>query len=91
MAVDFTTIFADTPEVPFDPCAAYAALRPAYMEMRLKGQAQKVMFRDRELWFHKADISSWHEVMNDLERQCREKRGLPGRRFAITAGYRRPS
>lgn len=90
MAIDFATIFADTPEAPFDPCAALAALRPAYMEMRLSGQPQKIMFRDREVWFHKPDLTAWTETMNDLERQCREKKGLPSRRFAITAGYRSP-
>lgn len=89
MAIDFKTIFADTAEAPFDPCAAYAALRPSFMEVRLSGLPQKIMFRDREVWFHKTDLSAWTDVMNDLERQCREKRGLPSRRFAITAGYRR--
>lgn len=88
MAINFDLIFADTPEAPFDPCAAYALLRPAYMQVRLSGQPQKILFRDRELWFHKPDLSAWDSVMNDLERQCREKQGLPGRRFAITGGYR---
>lgn len=83
MAVDFTAIFAE----PFDPCVAHSALRPAYMKMRLEGQPQKIMFRDREVWFHKPDLAAWTDVMNDLERQCREKKGLPPRRFAITAGY----
>lgn len=90
MAIDFNIIFADQPGAPFDPCAAYNALRPGYMEARLTGQPQKIMFRDREVWFHKPDMSGWHDVMNDLERQCREKQGLPVRRFAITAGYRQP-
>lgn len=88
MAINFDVIFADAPDAPFDPCAALAILRPAYMKMRLEGQPQKIMFRDREVWFNKPDLSQWDTVMNDLERQCREKKGLPGRRFAISAGYR---
>lgn len=90
MAINFDVIFASTDEAPFDPCAAYQALFPAFMKVKLEGQPQKIMFRDREVWFHKPDLASWTEVMTDLERQCREKQGLPARRFAVTAGYRRP-
>lgn len=87
MAIDFDVIFGGDP---FDPCAARQALFPAYMKARLAPGPQKIMFRDREVWFHKQDLDQCAEVMRDLERQCRAKCGQPSGRFAISAGYRYP-
>lgn len=86
MAIDFEAIFGG---VDYDPCAALAALRPAYMQLVAGASTQKVTFRDRDVWFHKGEVSALRAVIAQLESECAEKNGTPRRRFAITAGARR--
>lgn len=86
MAIDFEAIFG---VADYDPCAAAAALRPAYMRLISGASEQKITFRDRDVWFHKGDIPSMRSMLAQLESECAAKNGQPGRRFAITAGTRK--
>lgn len=86
MAIDYQALFGGDD---YDPCEALKQLRPAYMQLKMNGQAQKVRFRDRELWYHKPDLSAMGALIQELESECRAKNGLPPRRFAIKAGYGR--
>lgn len=84
MAIDYTIFAAE----PYDPCAALAAIRPIYMQMRIEGTVKRIKFRDRDTEFQPADLSSIVELIAQLESDCAEKSGGQKRRFAITAGAR---
>ena len=52
MAVDYEAIFGGET---YDPCAALAALRPAYMRLRAEKSVARVTFRERTVEYHRAD------------------------------------
>lgn len=87
MAIDYEALFGIAE---YDPCAALAALRPAYMRMVAGETTQKVTFRDRDAWFHKGDINAFRALIEQMESECAAKNGVTiRRRMAITGGYRR--
>lgn len=87
MAIDYEALFGGAT---YDPCAALAALRPAYMRMVAGETTQKVTFRDRDAWFHKGDINALRALIEQMESECAAKNGVTiRRRMAITGGYRR--
>ncbi len=87
MAIDYEALFG---VAEYDPCAALQALRPAYMRMVAGETMQKVTFRDRDAWFHKADIGAFRALVEQLENECAIKNGVTiRRRMAITGGFRR--
>lgn len=87
MAINYEAIFGVEA---YDPCLAAQALRPAYMRMMAGESEQKIVFRDRDVWFHKGDIDALRALLSQLESECAAKNGVTvRRRMAITAGYRR--
>lgn len=85
MAIDYDALFGSAE---YDPCAALAALRPAYMKLRVEGGVQRVTFRDRTVEMSKPDMASLGALIAQLESQCAAKSGRGPSRFAITAGGR---
>lgn len=81
MAIDYSIFAAE----PFDPCAALAVLRPAYMQMIAEGGVKRIKFRDRDTEFQPADAKAMLSLIQQLEADCASVSGRPGRRFAITA------
>lgn len=77
-----------------DPCARAAALSEAYFTL-VKGGVSMIRVRaaggEREVRYHKAEMTSLRLEMQRAEDECRAQQGLPPltRRFAITAGSRR--
>jgi hypothetical protein len=85
VAIDYDTLFGGQD---YDPCAALAALRPAYMRLSVGGQVTEITFRDRTTKFSAGDFSALGAIIAQLESECAAKQGRRPRRFAITAGYR---
>lgn len=85
MAIDYEAIFGVDN---YDPCAALRAMRPAYMRLLAGESEQKITFRDRDLWLYRGDVTQLKALISQLESECAAKSGLPGKRFAITAGSR---
>jgi hypothetical protein len=87
MADIFDTIFGQGLE--YDPCEALKVLRPALMRMAAGQGEQKIEFRDRQLWLHKADFASLQALVRQMEKECAEAQGvtLKAKRFAAVAGY----
>lgn len=77
-----------------DPCARAAALSEAYFTL-IKGGVSAIRVKaaggEREVRYHKAEMSSLRIEMQRAEDECRAQQGLAPlrRRFAITAGSRR--
>lgn len=86
MAIDYEAIFGGET---YDPCAALAALRPAYMRLRAEKSVARVTFRDRTVEYHREDIAELGTLIAQLESECAAKQGRSKPRAAITAGYRR--
>jgi hypothetical protein len=86
VAIDYDGIFGD---IDYDPCAALAALRPAYMKLRAGGGVAEITFRDRTTKFHAAELKEFGALIAQLESECAAKQGRRPKRLAITAGYRR--
>ncbi len=74
-----------------DPCAALAALRPAYYEVLSGKGVASVQFMDRTVTYSRADLKSLLSEIRRLEGLCPSTPGGQRRRFAITAGTRDPS
>lgn len=85
MAIDFEAIFGGEE---YDPCAALALLRPAYMRLRVEKSVQRVTFRDRTVEYHASKLEELGALVAQLESECAAKRGRARPRFAITAGAR---
>lgn len=87
MADIFDTIFGQG--LTYDPCEALKVLRPAYMRMAAGQGEQKIEFRDRQLWLHKADLSALQALVRQMEAECAEAQGvtLKPKRFAGVAGH----
>ena len=82
--IDYEAIFGG---VDYDPCAALAALRPAYIRLIAGEGEQKIEFRDRQVWFQAADTKPLKSLIAQLESECAAKQGVTRvRRMAITAG-----
>jgi hypothetical protein len=86
MPIDFEALFGQDE---YDPCAALRAMRPAFMQLASGQGEQKITFRDRDVWFHRADLSQFRALIAQLESECAAKNGTTRQRFAITAGARR--
>jgi hypothetical protein len=85
MAIDYETLFGGAD---YDPCAALAAIRPAYMRMRVERSVQRVTFRDRTVEYHANQMQELGALVTQLESECAAKQGRARTRFAITAGAR---
>lgn len=85
MAIDYEALFGGEE---YDPCAALAVIRPAYMKMRVEKSVQRVTFRDRTVEYHASDLEQLGALVTQLESECAAKRGRRRPRFAITAGAR---
>ncbi len=79
----FEAIFA-APD--YDPCAALAVLRPAYMRLVAGESAQKISFRDRDAWFHRGDIEKMGALVSRLERECKGRSPIHTIRFRHSKG-----
>ncbi len=86
MAVDYQAIFGSDD---YDPCAALQALRPEYMKAVASGGVERVRFRDRDVVYGRTSLAEFKALITQLESECAEKQGLPGKRRAITGGFRR--
>lgn len=86
MAIDYDALFGGEN---YDPCAALAAIRPAYMKLRVEKSVQRVTFRDRTVEYHRGDLNDLGALVRQLESECAALRGTARPRFAITAGARR--
>lgn len=85
MAIDYDALFGG---LDYDPCAALAAIRPAYIRMRVERSVQRVTFRDRTVEYHANQLQELGELIAQLESECAAKQGRARIRFAITAGAR---
>ena len=86
MAIDYDTLFGGDN---YDPCEALKAIRPAYMRLIAGDAAQKIVFRERDLWLYKGDADALKAMLAQLESECAAKNGVTiRRRMAITGGFR---
>ena len=85
MAIDYQALFGSEE---YDPCAALAAIRPAYMKLRVEKGVQQVTFRDRTVKYFESDLSDLASLIAQLESECAAKSGRGRSRMAITAGAR---
>lgn len=80
MAVDFVTLVGgDT----YDPCLLLKALRPIYYELLTATSERRVQYRDRDVWFQKADTTALLAVIRQLEIECPAANAARGRRGAV--------
>lgn len=84
--IDFDALFGSED---YDPCAALAALRPAYMKARVRGIVKEVKFRDRAVVFDETSLTEFKSLISELETECAIKNGGPRKRRAIKGGFRR--
>ena len=85
MAIDYDALFGGQD---YDPCAALAAIRPAYMKLRVEKGVQRVTFRDRTVEYFESDLNDLAQLVAQLESECAAKSGRQRPRTAITAGAR---
>lgn len=53
-----------------DPCAAYDELMPHWLEYSISGQAQKIQFRERQLWLYPANAKMFETLLTQLAASC---------------------